>query len=119
MSVTEEERQLYEELRKLDDFDSWPIPARWFTAFNIPPRKTISPAEYMRSNYAMKCAFRPKNLPTLVIKEPQQNGKLVVPHPPENIPVEVIQKPFELTEIPDVLPTLQIVKDEVKGESHH
>jgi hypothetical protein len=55
----------------------------------------------------MQCAIAPKDLPTICIKEPQQNGKLVEMLPPEKIDIEVRSRPYTLTETPNVLPSLQ------------
>ncbi len=117
MSVTEEERQLYQALKDLPDFDCFPIPQRWFKEFNIPPRNPITPAEYIKSNYANKMMFAPKDLPPIIINKPQKDGKLLEFAPPEDIPVEVVSKPFEYKEeegFPAILPSLteQSVKDD-------
>lgn len=110
MSVTQEERELYEALKDLPDFDCFPIPQRWFKEFNIPPRNPITPAEYIKSNYATRMMFAPKDLPTIIIDKPQKDGKLIPFAPPEDIPVEVVSKPFELKEgesFPAILPSLK------------
>lgn len=124
MSVTEEERKLYEALKDLPDFNCFPIPQRWFAEFNLPPRNPLPVQEYIKSNYAMKMMFAPKDLPPIIIDKPQQNGKLMEFAPPEDVPVEVISRPFELKEgesFPAVLPSLkeQSSEDATKDESLH
>lgn len=107
--VSPSERALYEELKQLPDFECLPIPASWFKKFNIPPRNPLNPREYIESNYAMEIAFKPKDLPPIIIDEPQQNGKLVEAPPPEDVPMSIISKPFEIPEgkpFPAVLPSL-------------
>lgn len=95
MEVTDEDKALYEELRHLPDWECLPIPQSWYKKFNIPPRNPISVKDSIASNYAMKMAFAPKDLPPIIINEPQQGGKLLEMMPPEEIPVEVISRPFE------------------------
>jgi hypothetical protein len=108
-TVTQEERELYEMMRHLPDFDCMPIPVRWFKEFNLPPRNPIGIKEFLRSNYTIKCAHSPKDLPPIRINKPQQDGKLATPHPFEQIDVETKTMPFVLEEgeeFPDVLPSL-------------
>lgn len=109
MEITDEERQLYEALKQLPDFECFPIPQSWFKKFNIPPRNPMSVREYIHENYAMKMAVAPKDLPPIIIDEPQQGGKLVEVPAVEDIPVEVISRPFEWKEgepFPAILPSL-------------
>ena len=91
----DEERTLLNVLKAQPDFDCLPIPASWFKKYNIPPRAAVGPREYIESNYAMKKANETKDLPPLIIDEPQQGGKLVPVAPPEDIDVKVINRPFE------------------------
>jgi hypothetical protein len=86
--------KLLEVLKAQPDFECLPIPAYWFKKYGIAPREAVAPREYINSNYAMKKAVEPKDLPPLIIDEPQQNGKLVALAPPENVPVELISRPF-------------------------
>ena len=96
MSITEkEEVELLYALKKLPDFDCFPIPDSWYKKYNLAPRGVINPRQFMESNYAMEMAIAPKDLPPLIIDEPQQNGKLVIV-PDEPMPhVEVRSRPFE------------------------
>jgi hypothetical protein len=105
MSV--EDRQLYEEMRQLSDFASYPIPESWFKDFNIPRNPVSTVEEFLKSGYTERIAFQPKNLPPLIINEPQQNGKLVVVPDIEVPEVLTITRPFDSTEnFPTVLPFL-------------
>ena len=120
MEIAEEECQLYEALKNLPDFDSYPIPQSWFKKFNIPPRNPVGVREYIHSNYAMSVAMAPKDLPPLIIDEPQQNGKLIEMAPAEDIPVEVVSRPFEVPEgkpFPAILPSL--TERGLDALSHH
>lgn len=106
--ISPTEQRLYDELSKLPDFDCLPIPASWFKKFNIPPRNPISTREYIESNYAMKMTYAPKDLPPLIINEPQQNGKLVEVPEVEEMTHTIVSRPFELSDgpFPSVLPSL-------------
>jgi hypothetical protein len=81
-------------LQAQPDFDCLPLPAYWFKKYNLPPRAATGPKEYIESNYAMRRALEPKDLPPLIIDEPQQGGKLVKVHPPDATPIEVKTRPF-------------------------
>jgi hypothetical protein len=96
MSLTEkEEVELLYALKQLPDFDCLPIPDHWFKKYNLAPRGTIAPREFMESNYTMSMAVAPKDLPPLIIDEPQQGGKLVRFMEVPEVPVEVRSRPFE------------------------
>lgn len=116
----DEDTLLYNQLKDLPDFDCFPIPTSWFKKFNIPPRNPIHVSEYIESNYAMKMAVAPKQLPPIIINEPQQNGKLVTV-PDEKIePVEVIERPFELKENEPFPMILPYIRDSAPdAQSHH
>jgi len=99
-SFTEEEEDLlYHQLKQLPDFLSFPLPARWFKKYNIPPIEPTNVREYIHSNYAFKCMFAPKELEPIIIDEPQRdlsgNVKFVKIAEPEKIEVEVVSKPYE------------------------
>ena len=107
MEISPDEQSLYDELKQLPDFDCLPIPQTWFKKFGIPPRNPISTREFLESQYTMKCAWSPKDLPPLIINTPQQNGKLVVVPEHEEVTHTIISKPFEMPEVfPAVLPSL-------------
>jgi len=96
MSITEkEEVELLYALKQLPDFDCFPIPESWYKKYHLAPRGVVNPREFMASNYAMDKALEPKDLPPIIIDEPQQDGKLVqfVDEPPP--PVELRSRPFE------------------------
>lgn len=97
-----EEDKLYEILKEQPDFDCLPLPARWFKKYNIPPREATDFASFVNSRYTLRCAFSPKDLPPLILKEPIKdasgNVRLVQMAPIEEIPIEVVQKPYDVKE---------------------
>jgi len=93
-----EEVELLYALKQLPDFDCLPIPAYWFEKYKLAPRAAVGPKEYIESNHAMKMAVAPKDLPPIIIDEPQQGGKLVTPAPFESVPVELRSRPFVVPE---------------------
>ena len=103
----DDEKAMLEELMKLPDFECFVLPKHWYKKFGLKPPAPVGPREFIESNYTMKCAVAPKDLPAVYIREPQQDGKLVEMRPPEKIDIEVRNRPFELAEIPNVLPSLQ------------
>lgn len=101
---------LYNLMKDMEDFESFPIPQSWFQKFNIPPRNPVSVREYLESNYAEMRKNERKTLPPLIINEPQQNGKLYAFVPEEEVKVDVVSRPFVLKEgecFPVVLPSLR------------
>lgn len=110
------DEEIYNLIKDAPDFDCFPIPASWYEKFKIAPHKTLNPHEFVESEYTMKIAFQKKDLPPIVINEPQQGGKLMEVPAFEEPKVEVITRPFELKEgeaFPDVLPSL---KDETASQ---
>lgn len=93
-----EEFELLCALKQQPDFDCLPIPAYWFEKYKLTPRAAVGPKEYIESNHAMKMAVAPKDLPPIIIDEPQQGGKLVTPAPFESVPIEVRSRPFVVPE---------------------
>lgn len=118
----EDELKLLQLLQAQPDFECLPIPAYWFKKYGIPPREAVGPREYIASNYAMKRATEEKDLPPIIITEPQQGGKLFPLFPPEDIPVEVISRPFEWDSskmFPAVIcPTEEEAKNAIKHTIH-
>ena len=89
-----DELALLKMLQAQPDFECLPLPAYWFKKYNIPPRAATGPKEYIESNYAMRRSVEQKDLPPLIIDEPQQGGKLAKVHPPEETKIEVVARPF-------------------------
>jgi len=102
----DDEKALLEELKKLPDFECYVLPAKWYKKYGLTPPSAIAPREFIESNYTMQCAIAPKDLPAVYIRQPQDNGRVVEPAPPEIVPVEVRCRPYTLTETPNVLPSL-------------
>jgi hypothetical protein len=53
------EEQLLQELRKLDDFEKYPLPISWYKKFNLPAPKTVSVPQYVKEASWIKCAYNP------------------------------------------------------------
>ena len=106
--TTIDEDALYHQLRQLPDFDCFPLPAHWYKKYNIPTVSQPDTREFLNSHYTIKCAIAPKDLPPIIINEPQQNGKLVPVAPPEDIKVHTITKPIE----GDIYPIHPSLKDD-------
>lgn len=94
------EDELFEIIKNQPDFDCLPLPARWFKKYNIPPREANDFSSFIKSNYTMRCSVAPKDLPALVIKEPIKdlsgNVRLVDALPVEELPIEVISRPYNI-----------------------
>ena len=90
----EDEKRLLEVLQSQPDWECLPIPAYWFKKYGIPPREAVGPKEYIESNYAMRKAVEPKDLPPLLIDEPQYGGRLVALAPPEKVDIQLVSRPF-------------------------
>ena len=94
------EDDLYEILKQQPDFDCLPLPARWFKKYNIPPREATGFSEFVNSRYTQRCAIAPKDLPPLIFKEPIKdlsgNVRFVTPAPYEELPIEVISRPYNI-----------------------
>ena len=90
----EDEKKLLEVLQSQPDWECLPIPAYWFKKYGIPPRAAVAPREYIESNYAMRKANEPKDLPPLIIDEPQDNGRLYPVAPPEKVDIQLVSRPF-------------------------
>ena len=93
--------ELLEELRKLPDFEKYPLPASWYKKFNLKPVEAIDVKTYINSGACLK-AITGGPCDAYEFKEPQkdENGNIleVKVFPLENLPVEIIHKPIR--EIP-------------------
>ena len=67
------EEQLLAELRKLDDFEKYPLPISWYKKFNLPAPKTVSMPQYIKESTWLKCAYNP-NTKWEVRTEPAPGG---------------------------------------------
>ena len=94
----DEDTALYNELKNLPDFRCLPLPAHWFAKFGIEPIGIETTKDYLESRYTVLKSVEQKELPPLIIDEPQRdkdgNIKLVKVAPPEDIKVETITRPF-------------------------
>jgi hypothetical protein len=106
----QDEKDLVEAMRSLPDFTSFVFPSSWYKKYNIPPAEVINPREFMKSNYTMQCAVAPKDLPPIIISEPQKDadGKVkVIPLlPMEDIPMTITQRPVSQEELKNGVPTI-------------
>jgi hypothetical protein len=93
-----DDETLYRMMKSLPDFDSYPIPFAWYEKFGIPLPETIGPKEYIESNYAMRMATAPKDLPPILFDTPQQNGRQIELVKVEEVKTETIQRPFVMPE---------------------
>jgi hypothetical protein len=100
----EEEDQLYNNMKSLPDFRNFPLPTRWFKKYGIPPIEAGTTKEYLESGYTTKIMFAPKDLPPIILKEPQRdvsgNVKFVKFVEEEPIEIKVISRPYD----PDAQP---------------
>ncbi len=101
-------------MKDLPDFDCLPIPVSWFKKYNIPAREAVAPKEYIESNYAMLKSVELKDLPPLIIDEPQRGGVLVEVVAEDPVTLEVVSRPFEWDTskpFPAVLPSLKEMEE--------
>jgi hypothetical protein len=106
--------ELYSAMKELDDFESFPVPSSWFKKYNIPLREAVAPKEFIESNYTLRRAVEVKDLPPLIIDEPQRDGALVEVPKEEEIKVDVVSRPFEWDSnkpFPAMLPALKEIEE--------
>lgn len=109
----DEDTALYNSLKDLPDFQCLPLPVHWFKKFGIVPLEVENTRAYLKDQYTFKKQFEQKDLPPLIIDSPQRdkdgNIKLVDVAPPEDVKVEVVQRPYEHdpTKTLVVLPSLK------------
>jgi hypothetical protein len=95
----QQEDELYNLLKDLPDFKSLPLPARWYKKYTIEPLEAGSSKEFLDSAYTIKMMFAPKDLPPIIINEPQRdasgNIKLVKLVEPEPIDIKIVSRPYD------------------------
>lgn len=115
MSETINEDALYEQMKDLPDFRCFPIPARWFKKYNIPPIEAGNTKDFLDSGYTLKMSYAPKDLPPLIINEPQKdlsgNVKWIKMAEPEVIDVKVVSRPYDPDAQPLPLEDLSSLQD--------
>jgi len=96
--------ELLEELRKLPDFEKYPLPASWFKKFNLKPIEAVTVKDFIDSGACLK-AITGGQCDSYEFKEPQRDkdGNLleVKVFPLEEIPVQVINKPIREIPLPE------------------
>lgn len=110
----ESDDEMYNAMKDMPDFECMPIPAEWFKKYHIPIREAVAPKEFIESNYTIARAVEVKDLPPIIIDDPQRDGALVEVPKEEEIPVEVICRPFEWDSskpFPAVLPALKEMEE--------
>ena len=113
------EDELYNMMKDMEDFDSMPIPSGWFKKYNIPLREAVAPKEFIESNYTLKRAVEIKDLPPIILDEPQRDAELVVVPHEEEVKVEVISRAFDWDgkkPCPAVLPFLKEMDEKEKAD---
>ena len=99
-----DEDELYNQMKELPDFRNYPIPAKWFKKYNIPPIEAGDSKDFLDSAYTFKMMYAPKDLPPIIINEPQKdlsgNIKWVKMAEPEHVDVKVVSRPYD----PDAQP---------------
>ena len=104
--------EIIAELRKLPDFECFPLPLAWHEKYNIPLPSIVSPTEYFASDYTRKCALAPKDLPPVFINEPIKNGFVYPIAPPEEYPCSITCMPYTETNPPKILKGLVVAEPE-------
>jgi hypothetical protein len=107
------DERMFELLKAQPDFECFVLPSHWYKKFNIEPVKAEDPASFIKSNYTQICSAKPKDLPPIIIDEPQDNGRTWKVFPEEKVDVKVVTRPFVQTtkSFPAVLPALQEMAD--------
>jgi hypothetical protein len=95
--------EIIAELRKLPDFECYPLPLEWHKKFNIPLPSLVTPTEFYESNYTLKCSLAPKDLQPIIIDRPIKDGFYHPIFPPEEYPTTVTQVPYTETNPPKIL----------------
>lgn len=89
--------EVLQQLKNCPDFECLPLPETWHKKFNLPYIYPETVAESKSHNYVNKVKFY--NLPPIIIDEPQKDkdGNIILAPvaPPEDLQIEVVQKPFD------------------------
>lgn len=99
-------------IRQLPDGDCFPLPTIYHEKHRIPFPGVITPQEFYESEYTLKCASAPKDLPPIVIDTPIKGGFLFPVQPPEELKIEIHSAPYTETGIPKILKGLVRASDE-------
>jgi hypothetical protein len=95
--------EILAQIRALPDGDCFPLPTIYHEKHKIPFPAVITPKEFYESEYTLKCAVAPKDLPPIVIDTPIKDGFLFPVPAPEDVKIELISAPYTETKPPKVL----------------
>jgi hypothetical protein len=100
-SEAHKEAQLLEELKKLPDFDRYPLPASWHKKYNLKPVEAVDMKTYLASGGIMK-AITGGPATSYEFKEPQRNKdgslkEVKVFLEQQDIGFKIVQKPADLS----------------------
>jgi hypothetical protein len=95
----ESEAHLLEELRKLPDFEKYPLPASWYKKYNLKPVEAVDMKTYLASGAMMK-AITGGHCTSYEFKEPQRNEdgslkEVKVFLEEQDVGFKIIQKPAD------------------------
>jgi hypothetical protein len=118
--MVDEDEAIWNMIKDLPDVDCFPLPIRFFKKFGIEPRTIETTKDYLASQYTVQKSVEPKELPPLIIDEPQRDAegkiKLVAVAPPEEFEVTTVQRPFVMEE-GKTLVVLPSLRDEVSDHT--
>lgn len=104
--------EILSQIRQLPDGDCFPLPTIYHEKYKIPFPAVITPKEFYESEYTLKCASAPKDLPPIVIDTPIKGGFLFPVQPPEELKIEIQSAPYTDTGVPKILKGLVRASDE-------
>ena len=71
MAVQKTDEELFAELKKLENWQDYPLPENWYEKFNIPKPEAVDTATYIKENKWMK-SWVAGGKSITIIKEPQE-----------------------------------------------
>jgi len=84
------DEELYAILKEHPNFDCLPLPKSWYEKFDLKLKQPMNYRESIESGYALKCQYIPDDLPSEVIKTP--DDYVFAELKPLEVPLEVITK---------------------------
>lgn len=75
-----DEKAIFDALKKLPDFDRFPLPKNWYSMFNLPPPKIPTLKEALKLHYETQLAFiNSPDYPEVEIRPPAEGGIRPIP----------------------------------------